>query len=77
MNQEAIVHEFQEMGFDISLIAEAYQKCKGNKEQMFDLLFKMKYIFLLSHRSYLNSDSEDNRNANQQTEAYTKQVIVR
>lgn len=42
MEQERIVNEFMEMGFDMALVVDAFHKCKGNKAQMMDYLIQLK-----------------------------------
>eukprot|EP00331_Platyophrya_macrostoma_P026999 CAMPEP_0176452540 /NCGR_PEP_ID=MMETSP0127-20121128/28602_1 /TAXON_ID=938130 /ORGANISM="Platyophrya macrostoma, Strain WH" /LENGTH=1000 /DNA_ID=CAMNT_0017841025 /DNA_START=38 /DNA_END=3040 /DNA_ORIENTATION=- len=41
MEQQRIVNEFMDMGFEMPLIVEAFHKCKGNKAQMMDELIRM------------------------------------
>lgn len=44
IDQQQAIREFEEMGFQITSIVEAHQKCKGNKAQMTEYLIQQRYF---------------------------------
>ena len=45
--QQQTIREFEEMGFQITSIVDAYQKYKGDKTQMSDFLIQQRYTYKL------------------------------
>jgi len=46
------IEQYESMGFDLPLILQAWEDCKGNDANMLETLLKLKYSFMVLYNIY-------------------------